>query len=112
MLTGVTHNSSVYLYREGQEASPALKLFAELGDASGLESTAQGEQGVLDQFTAPKVPGEGSTHTQVYVDGAHSKVSRGRDRGVMTGRGSGRNRDEGGRSAREEKGGRVSWASL
>ncbi|XP_043219082.1 spondin-2-like [Amphibalanus amphitrite] len=72
---GVTHNSSVYLYREGQEASPALKLFAELGDASGLESTAQGAEGILDQFTAPKVPGEGSTQTHVFVDGTHSKVS-------------------------------------
>ena len=79
----MTHNSSVYLYREGQEASPALRLFAELGDASALESTAQGDQGILDQFVAPKVPGEGSTHTQVFVDGTHSKVSGGGEQGVQ-----------------------------
>ena len=66
----------MYLYRTGEEASSALKMFAEVGDASGLETTAQGDPGILDQFVAPKVlRGEGSTQTQVFVDGTHSKVS-------------------------------------
>ncbi|XP_037090217.1 uncharacterized protein LOC119110483 [Pollicipes pollicipes] len=72
----MTHNSSVLLYRAGQQASGALQLFAEKGDSAGLETNAQGDLGVLDQFTAPAVTqGEGTTHSQLFVDGVHSKVS-------------------------------------
>ena len=66
----------MYLYRTGEEAGPALRMFAELGDASGLETTTQSDPGILDQFVAPKVPrGEDSMQTQVFVDGTHSKLS-------------------------------------
>ena len=65
-----THNSRAHLYRTGEEANPAIKMFSEVGDGAGLETTAQSYPDILDQFVAPKVPrGEGSTQTQVFVDG-------------------------------------------
>ncbi|KAE8744323.1 hypothetical protein FOCC_FOCC009047 [Frankliniella occidentalis] len=71
---GRTHDSSYWLFREGEMASAGLQVFAEKGHSDGLE--AADHAGVYDEFTAPPVPrGVGRTVADFFLDGNHSMVS-------------------------------------
>lgn len=76
VFSGRSHDSTFVLFRLGKRAAPGLKAFAETGRTDALEEQSQGEDGVLDEFTASAIPtGSGRTETELFVDGNHSKVS-------------------------------------
>ncbi|XP_076372401.1 spondin-2-like [Tachypleus tridentatus] len=74
---GCTHNQAFHLWKLGDLASDRLKLFAETGNSDSLvDHLSQGRGGIFDIFSAPAVHiGVGSTETNVFLDGNHSKVS-------------------------------------
>lgn len=59
----------------GELAPPALKMFAEEGDAAAFDRQSQGHNGIFDAFTAaPLARGMGQASSKIFVDGLHSKV--------------------------------------
>lgn len=75
LLAGRSHDKSFSLFRIGESASDGLKLFCETGQTDGLEAQSQGAGGVYDEFGAPAISsGVGSSRTEFFVDGNHTKV--------------------------------------
>lgn len=75
LLAGRSHDKSFVLFHIGEAASDGLKLFCETGQTDDLEAQSQGEGGVFDEFSAPAIPsGVGSSRTEFFVDGNHTKV--------------------------------------
>jgi hypothetical protein len=75
LLSGRSHDKSFSLFHVGETASDGLKLFCETGQSDGLEGQSQGEGGVHDEFNAPAISsGVGSSRTEFFVDGNHTKV--------------------------------------
>ncbi|KAJ4451409.1 hypothetical protein ANN_02871, partial [Periplaneta americana] len=73
---GRSHDKSYFLFRVGERASDGLKLFCETGQSDGLEAQSQGGGGVLDEFNGPAITmGKGSSETEFFVDGNHTRVS-------------------------------------
>lgn len=75
LVAGRSHNKSFALFHIGEAASDGLKLFSETGQTDSLEAQSQGAGGVYDEFSAPPISsGVGSSRTQFFVDGNHTKV--------------------------------------
>jgi hypothetical protein len=75
LLSGRSHNKSFSLFHVGETASDGFKLFCETGQSDGLEAQSQGEGGVYDEFNGPAISsGVGSSRTEFFVDGNHTKV--------------------------------------
>lgn len=75
-LIGMSHGRPYVLFRAGEVADTAIKSFSETGRSDLIEQNAQLEEGVLDTFITPPISqGVGVTHSQVFVDGNHSRIS-------------------------------------
>lgn len=75
-LIGMSHGRQYVLFRAGEVADAAIKTFAETGRSDLIEQNAQLKEGVLDTFITPPISqGVGDTHSQVFVDGNHSRIS-------------------------------------
>ena len=75
LVAGRSHDKSFALFHIGEAASDGLKLFCETGQTDDLEGQSQVAGGVYDGFSAPAISsGVGSSRTQFFVDGNHTKV--------------------------------------
>lgn len=76
-LVGRTHGPEFEMWAEGRNASTGVRLFAEQGDMSQLDSAStQGYMQILDSFKAPPIPQSvGQTSAIIFLDGRHSRVS-------------------------------------
>lgn len=75
-LAGISHSRDFVLFRAGESASPEVKTFAESGRSDGFDKYGQGNDGVLDVFSAPAIPqGVGESESEFFVDGNHSRIS-------------------------------------
>jgi len=73
---GRTHTDRYRLFSLEQFASPTLRLMVEQGDSSALTGEGQGNDLILDQFSAsPLQQGYGQTSGQFFADSTHSWVS-------------------------------------
>lgn len=74
--SGRTHGSDYHMWEQGANATVGVKLFAEQGASSHLDTeSVQGYTQVLDSFVAPPVnKGVGQTSAVIILDGQHSKV--------------------------------------
>lgn len=73
---GRTHDDSYKMFTIGEDASVAVKQFAETGVASIFDKDAQGLGGIRDIFLAPALPhGTGETGCTIFADSEHTKVS-------------------------------------
>ena len=86
LISGFSHRPEYHLFRLGESASLAVKEFAEKGATDILDKqktqhadgtiTKDGDFVVLDGFhAAPIEAGVGQSHTSVFVDGNHTRVS-------------------------------------
>ncbi|XP_042888720.1 uncharacterized protein LOC122264087 [Penaeus japonicus] len=72
----ISHGKDFVLFRAGESASPEVKTFAETGRSDGFDKYGQGNDGVLDVFSAPAITqGVGESESEFFVDGNHSRIS-------------------------------------
>lgn len=75
-LVGRSHDSTYQLWTLAQNASEAVKAFAEDADSSTLDQDAQAYRGIFDSFTAaPIESGMGRSAVRFLADGQHTKMS-------------------------------------
>lgn len=76
-LVGRSHDDLYTMWRVGDLAKPAVKLYAEKGESSLLDQEVQGTHGVLDSFAAGPISesGVGKASSKFLVDENHSKLS-------------------------------------
>ncbi|XP_013404257.1 spondin-2 [Lingula anatina] len=75
-MMGRSHDSTYSMWHLGQFANNGLKQFAKSGATAILDQDPQGQKGIFDVFTGPRLPaGTGVSRTSFFVDGKHPSVS-------------------------------------
>ncbi|XP_069138962.1 spondin-2-like [Argopecten irradians] len=75
-LVGRSHDNTYQLWTLGENATDAVKAFAEDADSSALDQDAQAYRGIFDSFTAaPIESGMGRSAVRFLADGQHTKMS-------------------------------------
>ncbi|XP_063221755.1 spondin-2-like [Bacillus rossius redtenbacheri] len=75
-LVGRCHDASFRVFREGEQADLALRIFSSTGQSDGLEALSQSHAGVFDEFSGAAIPaGRGRAEAGFFSDGNHSLVS-------------------------------------
>ncbi|KAL5021556.1 hypothetical protein ScPMuIL_000711 [Solemya velum] len=75
-LIGRSHDTTYSLWSMGEQASPALRQFAERADSALLDEDAQAYWGIFDSFSAASIEsGMGRSAVRFLADGDHSKMS-------------------------------------